>query len=804
MVLRLIKKRVYDYYTGALDPKDVVLQRTDGKWEYDYPNGNVNWLKEYYKEWSPSQEHNLSISGGGDKTTYYISANYLSSNGFMRYGADDLNRMTSTAKISSQLSNILKLDASVRFSRQKYDKANIMDETFYNNVMRRARPLRAITDPNGFYMGDINYINDLENGGRHSEVQDALYQQAKFTLTPVKDWNIIGEINIRTNNNKTHTDRFPTFSHFANDPTLEYTSLVSTTNSSVYEYRHESTYVNPNIYSNYTKSFDNHNFSVMAGFQSETFNQTVLSGQRQDLISTDLPVLSLSTSATSYAMSGYPDKWATAGFFGRINYDFDGKYLIELNNRYDGTSRFRSDKRWIWTPSASIGWNVARESFFEPLSGVVSNFKLRASYGVLGNQNTSSWYPTYQTIGTYTAAASGKPYNGYYPWLVNGALPNVSWAPSLTTATTDLTWEKVKTTNYGLDFGFFNNRLAGSFDYFIRITENMVGPGLILPAAYGTTSAPTVNNTDMKSHGWEFDLGWKDVVGDLKYGVRLNVSDSRLKITRYSNPTGSLTPTATNTINNNYNYVEGQYIGNIYAYETVGIAKTNDEMNAHLASLPNGGQTPIGTNWAAGDIMYKDLNNDGVINGGKNTISDMGDRKLIGNSNPRFRTGVTLDLSWKGFDLQMILQGVLKRDFMPTEGSMMFWGVNAGGEFWSTGLKQHLDYFRADENHPLGANLDAYYPRALFSNKNHAFQTKYLQDASYLRLKNLQIGYNLPQSLVSKIQLQGLRIFASAENLLTFTKLSTTMDPETAGIGVQGGTVYPLSKTFSVGLSVNL
>lgn len=773
------KQRVKDYYDGVLEPNDVALAASSGKWDYDYTNANVNWLKEYYKKWSPSQEHNISISGGAPKLTYYISSNILTQDGFMRYGTEGFDRYTTTGKFSGQLTNNIKVDYSTRFVRTEYARPTAMNDDFYNHILRRARPIRAIKDPNGYYMADINYALTMKEGGRHKEQNDVLAQQGKITITPAKDWNIIGEFNLKTDNNWTHWDQKRVYSHYANNPENTYLALTSPANDVVYEYSFRSTFVNPNLYTNYTKKIDKHTFTVLAGMQSEQYKQRLLSAQRNDMISTNFPVLDLTTNNTSTSIKGNYDDWATLGYFGRLNYDYEGKYLLELNTRYDGTSRYREDMRWIWTPSASIGWNIAKEPFFQNLTPYVSSLKLRASYGVLGNQNTSKFYPTYLTIGNGTASGN---------WLVNGTKPNTATAPAEIISSL-LTWEKVKTTNLGIDFRSFSDRLTGSFDYYIRNTIDMVGAGVELPVTLGLGS-PAFNNTDLRTSGWELDLGWRDQKGGVSYGVRVNVSDARTKITRYGNPTGTLDK-----------YVVDQFTGNIYGYTTIGIAKTNEEMNEHLATLPNGGQNALGSNWAAGDIMFKDLNNDGKINNGSNTIHDMGDLKKIGNNTPRFRTGINIDVAYKGFDMQMFWQGVLKRDYYPT--GMVFWGTTGSGQWWSTAFKEHLDYFRADANHPLGQNLDSYYPRPLFSGKNQVTQTKYLQDASYMRLKNLQLGYTFKQPWLSVVKLQSVRAFVSGENLLTFTKLSKTMDPETAGIGAQGGTVYPLSKTYSFGISAN-
>lgn len=685
---------VYDFMTGKSD--DYIWGNgSGGKWNYDYSANNVNWLKEYYRNTAPSQEHNVSVSGGSDKMTYYLSANYMTQEGFMRYGTEDYDRYTITAKISAQLTKALKVDYSNRWVRTDYERPTYMNDDFYNHILRRARPVRAVYDPNGYLMSDINYIGVMRDGGRHNEQKDAMAQQLKITVTPLKNWNIIGEMNIKTDNNWNHWEQFVVYSHYKDNPENTYTALTSANKDQVSEYSLKTTYLNPTVYSNYNFSLkEKHNFTILGGFQAEIMKYRDMEGARTGLVTTDLPVLNLTTDADSYTLKGLYKNWKNAGFFGRINYDYNGKYLVEGNLRYDGSSRFRRGNRWILTPSFSLGWNVARENFWEKLADVVEVFKLRVSYGELANQNTTSWYPTYQTLGVTTNG--GK-------WLQNGALTSVASVPGL--ISTSLSWEKIKNTNIGFDFGALNNRLTGSFDYFWRKTKNMVGPGVELPAILGAT-VPSTNNTDLTTFGWELSIGWRDKVGELGYGVKLNISDNQTRIDKYPNPTNSLSK-----------YMAGELTGDIYGYTTIGIAKTQEEMDAHIASLPKGGQTAIGSKWEAGDIMYADINGDGKIDNGSNTLDDMGDLKKIGNNTPRFRTGITLDAQWKGFDFSMFWQGVLKRDFDPGENSMVFWGTTGSGQWWSTSFKDHMDYFRAEDTaSPLGANVNAYYPRPLFNN----------------------------------------------------------------------------------------
>lgn len=346
----------------------------------------------------------------------------------------------------------------------------------------------------------------------------------------------------------------------------------------------------------------------------------------------------------------------------------------------------------------------------------------------------------------------------------------------------------------------------------------MVGDAPELPLTLGV-KAPQTNNCDLKTKGWEVSLAWRDrLKNGLNYGVSVSLSDQQTYIDSYpSNKTGSLTSGSSNT-GIKWSYIAGQKINQIWGFETIGIAKTQAEMDAHIASLPNGGQSAIGTQWGAGDIMYKDLNGDGKISTGANTLNDHGDLKVLGDANPHYFFGIDLTADWKGFDFRCFLQGVLKHDFW-AGGDSTTNNDNAGGYFWGArgnvsewhirGFVQHNDYFRAEsvglEGYEIPANVDSYFPRPLLSyadgGKNQRVQSRYMQNAAYMRLKNLQLGYTLPATWTKKAGISKCRLFVSGENLLTFTSLFDVFDPETCTGGV-GGNVYPLSSTWSFGLSL--
>ena len=757
-------QRIKDYMDGKISYTTIPLNGSN-TWADGYQEGNdnIDYYNLFFKKNVFAHEHNFSVNGGTDKIQYYLSANYLDQDGTLRMGEDYSKRYTMSAKISAQLSRAVSLSSNTRFVRNDFVQPTHMNDSFFSDIGRQCWPVKPLYDPNGNLFDD--HVQQMKNGGRKTERNTWLYQQFNLTIEPIKGWRLIGDLSYRYNTQYAHEDLL-TISQIGVDGVTKVRSWDE--NSSVSESSFASDYFNVNLYTDFEKTFaKSHHLKALAGFQAEANNYRNIWAQKIGITYPGKPTINTSTGIDKDGkviapnVSGGHNRWSTAGFFGRVNYDFQEKYLVEANLRYDGSSRFRSDDRWGFFPSASLGWNIAREEFFQPATRIMNTLKLRASYGSLGNQNTTALYPTYTVMGTGT---SDK-------WLMNGVKPNIAWAPALVSY--DLTWEKIRTWNVGIDIGLFNNRLTGSFDYFIRNTNDMVGPSEKLPATLGIAVPPS-NNTDLRTAGWELELMWKDrLQNGLNYSLRFTLADSRTKITRYSNPSGLID-----------SFYEGKYCGEIWGYETIGIARTDDEMAEHVGSLVNGGQSALGQDWQAGDIMYSDLNEDGKIDAGARTLDNHGDLKRIGNSTPRYNVGIDLSADWKGFDFRMFWQGTLKRDYF--QGSYYFWGANGSQGYWfSTALKGHEDYFRNDESSPLGVNLDSYYPRPLLNtNKNQQCQTKYLQNAAYMRLKNLQIGYTLPRKIVQKMGVQNLRFFASGENLLTITDLVKFFDPETIEVVV--------------------
>ncbi len=789
-----VLKKIQDYRSGAIK-YETEWNEKDRNWNM-YTGGfaDRNWFKEFYNAAAPSQEHNVSVKGGSEKLNYYFSANYLGQDGLIKYNTDTRDRYSLNFKVSSQINKIVKMAYSGRFYRIDFGRSSYENGLFYHNIARRW-PTVPLKDPNGNFV----YGNEVAhlNNGRYEKQTDEFVQQLSFVLTPVKGWKTHIELNYKTGNAADKAAYLPIYKYDnegnPSPAALQFWSFWSGGASRITGSSSKWNFFNPNIYSDYSISLnDAHHFKVMVGFQSELSTSRWISAYRDDVYTSKIQAIDATYGENDVVGGGFSE-WATAGFFGRFNYNYKERYLFEFNGRYDGSSRFIRSERWNFFPSFSFGWNVAKESFWTgSLSELISNFKLRASYGELGNQNVideygnAILYPYYVTMPLGTAKGN---------WLVNGTRPNTASAPSLVSST--LTWERISSWDIGLDLSMFNNRLNVIFDYFYRKTFDMIGPAPQLPSTLGT-SVPKLNNTDMESKGFELELSWRDKTKfGLSYGVKLILTDSRQFVTKYPNENGSIY-WYDKWGGRHDQYYDNKELGDIWGYTTVGIAKTDAEMNNHLKN-----NNPVwGSNWKAGDIMYKDLNGDGKVNRGAETLEDHGDLTVIGNSTPRYNFGIDFDAQYKGFDVRVFLQGTAKRDVVV--GGPYFSGANSG--LWqSAGFQQHLDYFRpADTKSIFGPNVDSYYPRPLFSSgwKNFETQTHFLQNGAYMRVKNIQLGYTVPAELTKTIGINKLRVYVSGENLFTFTKMSDIFDPETTGGSWGNGKIYPLSKIYSFGMSL--
>lgn len=769
------KSQVYqyaeDYFNGKYD-SPVFFDTAYDTYKYGYC-GNTDWWDELYKT-SFSQIYTANISGGNDRTTYYASVSMNDQGGILKAGDDKYNKYNANVNISSNITKWLNVSAKIAHTYtdelHPTGGTTAMNSTAYSGLSSYSgmmkgdlSPLMPVKHPDGHYAGQGSYTNPvaiMEQGGNAQYKQNDLWMTGAVKITPIKGlvinadytWNFYGK------SSNQHVQNF-----------YDYTAVPGTENyypwtnpSSVTVTNNDDYYNAFNAFAEYTFFLkEKHNFKVMVGYNQENKHKKYHYAGRKNLIDSSNPSLNLAYG--DMAMNGSETHWSVNGFFARINYDYKGKYLLELNGRYDGSSKFPHGDRYAFFPSASVAWRVSEEKFWEPIRGWFDNFKLRASYGSLGNQALDeSRYGNFPYLATYGI-------NTKYGALLNGTRPVAVSVPGLVSAS--FTWETVNQIDFGFDASFFGGRLNTSFDWYRRNTKDMLTAGQALPAVLGT-SVPQENAADMKTVGWEVSLEWNDRLSNgFGYHIKGVLSDYQASITKFSNPTKLL----------GTHYV-GEKLNEIWGYVSNGLFQSDEDAKAADQSYLSGGS------WGAGDVKYEDLNNDGKIDIGKNTLDDSGDRKIIGNSTPRYSYGITAGFDYKGFDFEMFWQGIGKRDYWL--GGSQFWGFT---DEWCTPLTSSLDYWTED-------NRDAYFPRLHHygvNGGNHQVSTRYLQNAAYLRLKNVVLGYTIPRSITEKVKISRLRVFVQGENLLTFTPLIDSYDPETLN-----NMTYPINKKISVGLNL--
>ncbi len=749
--------------------------KADGK-SWDTSSGGLNataatdWKDFLLKDWAGRQKHNLNFTGGTQKLNYYMSAGFYDEDGFHAQTEDSYSRYNLDIKLNAKPYEWLEFSLLTKFikseARQPWDYRYGTGRIF--DALSKIKPTMPTVDPifgepmvGAYYPTWDTQWQEKENN------QVAI--MPRIIIEPLKGWRINLEYNYKRNNNRTLQTALQYEYKLADGSTATTPSAAET---QVRSYLYTNEYFSPNLYTSYTKSVNGHNFKVLAGYQSELQEYYNLNTKALGFITDNIP--SISTAVGEITSSDGISHWSTQSLFSRLNYDYKGKYLLEVSYRRDGSSKFADGSRWAGFPSFSAGYNIAKESFW-PLQDHIKTFKLRGSYGTLGNQNVSN----YLYLSTMGVNQGTYLYGGEWDYYVT--------TPDL--VSNSLTWETVQSTDFGVDISALDGKLSGSFDWYRSDIEDMTAQGQSLPSVLGT-DAPLTNVGTMRTQGWEMELGWKQKIKDFSYNIRFVLSDYKRTVVEYPNENLLLS-----------DYYNGKTLGEIWGLEWDGWFQTQEEIDNHDIDQ----STMVGWALAPGDTRYVDQNGDGQIDTGSNTLDDPGDRKVIGNTTPRYQYGFTFGADWKGFDLNMFIQGVGKRDFYI--GGTAFRGP-ANGPFHANVMEYHLDYWR-DETSALGANPDAYWAAPYAANpgrnnKNYRYSVdRYVADASYIRLKSIQIGYTLPKSLTKKVLLDRVRVFVTGENLITITDFPM-YDPETLKGNFSNAVSYPLSKTISAGINVSL
>ena len=768
----------------------------DGKYYY---YGNFDWYDYFYRKTRPEQEHNISVTGGNDKVNYFASGRFFTQDGIFNIYKDNYQNVSFRGKLNAKLSKHLTYSVNFNYNKTAYKYAGFYNEqqtisSLQSNILSSFVP----RNPDGSV---VQYTNQLTSnsplGSGHAgfltanEARNS--RENKYWIVANQlDYKVFDDLILTAsyaykNRNYIYKRRSMPFEYSrAEGATATFTSGTIT---DYYQEGHMQVDDNNlNIYGTYTHVWDKkHNFKVVAGGQYEDYRTTDLSVKKNDLLSKDLSSFTVAQGETTVGQD--ISAYRTLGYFARVNYDYEGKYLAEISGRWDGTSKFASKDRWGFFPSASIGWRMSSEKFWNKLLPVVNNAKFRFSVGSLGNQQVSN-YAYFDQI--YTDNKMSYTFDG---------LNKAYYASVSSPLSSSLTWETVSTYNWGLDLGFLDSKLTLTADIYIRDTKDMLTHSITLPSVFGATT-PKENCADLRTNGWELYIGWQDKFNlagkPFHYNVSATIGDYKSKITKFNNPDKLIS-----------DYYEGMTLGEIWGYKVAGLFATDEEAAAYQAKINdkavNGRvySSKKDNHLMAGDVKFMDLDGDNVISEGSGTVADPGDKRIIGNSLPRYSYSFRLGADWNGIDFNAFFQGVGKRNWYPTTYAYDFWGPYS---FPSLSFI-HKDF---TDNVWSEDNQGAYFPRprgyASYSGGALGVANdRYLQNAAYLRLKNLTVGYTIP---ISKKIINSLRVYFTAENLFYWSPLKKyckTVDPEmiyASSYNSGSGVGYSYSKSFSFGLDI--
>ena len=771
---------------------------------------NTDWWHSMFNDRHPVQTHNVSVSGGDKNIKYYLSGGFDDETGIIKSEPDVFRKFNLRSKIEAKINKYMRISNNTSFYTSNYSFLGVGDvQNAIQYAARHALASFPLQNPDGSWVYGTPMISGSYNvaNGRHimfgdkKDINDRkrndFSNTTELRINPFKQLTLVANFTYRYHENK-NTSRLTNFSFRRYpDSDIEYYTTGAGLDELTETVRGYN-YTAGNVYATYQDTFNNaHNLTVTAGYNVERQYTKYIEAVGQNLLSETLNDLSLTgpdaLGNVIMTNTGSQSEYALMGFFGRLNYDYKGRYLFEVAGRYDGTSRFAKGHKWGFFPSGSLGWRISEEPFFAPLRKTVSNLKLRASVGTLGNQNVNNYaYLRTINITDFSAYSFGE------------GSTMAKYATLSAPVASDLTWETTYQYNLGLDAAFLDNRLEFTGEAYIRDTKNMLTEGVKLPAVYGA-DAPKSNTADLRTKGYELSLSWRDQFNLLGspfgYRLRATMSDYRSHITKYDNPEKSFAKA----------YYEGMRIGEVWGFVVDGLFATDEEAQKYQAEVCDctgyiSGRMTGG--FRAGDLRYVDLDSDKKLGIGQNTVDNPGDRKILGNSLPSLQYGITAGFDRKGIDFSIFFQGVGNHYWYPAGFNYAFWGPYSYS-YASFIPRDFLTKMCWSEENP-----DAYFPRprsySSTGGELSKVNSRYIQNIRYLRLKNLTLGYTLPQSLTKKVGLERVRVYYSGENLnywSPLTKVTKFLDPESAFSRSSSGSAsdhlaYPWQKSNMFGIDI--
>ncbi|MDD4532477.1 MAG: SusC/RagA family TonB-linked outer membrane protein [Bacilli bacterium] len=777
----LLKKTVNLYQYAAMG-----LEITDGSWAPEYtkddlakikansdevvPNGIWGAYPKFFKSVNMRDEllgngnmqsYNVNLTGGGSNYNYLISLGYQDENGLPKYGKDNNKNYFVRAKSNIEVSKTVDFDLNLsyeslnrNYSTQIDGRPGLLDNLW--GAMFKTRCWAPIKNPaGGFYTFQYysNLAQALEEMGEKKTTTGNATFNGKVNWQIINDLKLTGQAIVRKSDGDAQASYLEVNWY---DWDNNYFGKYDTPNWADRSYN-KTLYKNFTAYLDYNKRLlEKHDLGIMAGVAHESSNYDSFYAARQDFNQQEVLSLQLGSPENQTATSE-GNAWTLNSFFARLNYSFMDRYILEGNFRVDGSSRFTKNSRWGYFPGVSLAWRINEEEFIKNLN-VFDNLKLRASYGEMGNQSGIGLYDYIQLI-----SISGT----YYPF-GNGVKGQIAYPSNMVSL--ERTWETIKSKNIGLDFSVLNNRFSVSFDYFQKNNDNML-ISRTFPEVLGALASKT-NDGKLQVRGWEIALGWRDRINEFSYSVRASLSDSRNEVIRGNE--GSSKGIGLNSA------LEGYPINSYFGYQFDGIIQTAQELQAYKDKFPNGG---VPGSIAIGDAKFKDLDGDGKL-------ETNGDAIYLGDMNPRFNFGLNLNAEYKRFDLGLFIQGVGKRViFLEGEASMPF------EQWWWEPLEYwYGKTWTADRT-------DAKYPAITLDNKryyNYQQSTNTKFNTAYARLKNIQVGYTLPNHLTKKAGINKLRFYFSGEDIFEVHNVPGGYDPENTGRYNN----YPFTRNFSFGANI--